>query len=207
VWRGVLAALTLESSLKHFARGRWQVKPHAVSFPFSMNLAVNRNRPRHSRAEQVRGMTLATVFLAICCDALEHLYVRHRAVVHAQVLSHRRPCCFLIELGEFRMGAICIPERAKAILESVVEWLRSNDEAEIRWKATTKNVEFCVSEMRRTIGNPVQSAYNGYVPTPDPDVSVLEDSLSDVEGMLTAMRQRNRNRAMGAGIAAIAKLT
>lgn len=93
------------------------------------------------------------------------------------------------------------------ILESVVEWLRSNDDSEILWSGKTDNVAFCRDEMRRKISQPICPAYTGHVPSPNPDISVFKNALADVENMLAAMGQKNRNRALSAGIAAVGKLT
>jgi hypothetical protein len=104
------------------------------------------------------------------------------------------------------MGAIFIPGQARMILESVVEWLGSNDDSEILWGGKTDNVAFCLDEMRRKISQPVRPAYIGHVPAPNPEIEVFKNALADVESMLAAMRQKNRKLALSAGIAAVGKL-
>jgi hypothetical protein len=94
----------------------------------------------------------------------------------------------------------------KALLESVVEWLRSNDEVDVRWEASTEHVELCLSEMRLKILERERPAYMGHKPGPNADIEAFRRSLTDVENTLTAMRQRNRRRALDAGTAALAKL-
>jgi len=99
---------------------------------------------------------------------------------------------------------IFIPAQAGEILRSAVRWLHSHDGSD--WDAVTGHVQFVLCEMRRKASEPIRPAYIGHVPGRNPDAQIFRTIIPFTERMLMAMQRRNREVALEAGNAAIAKV-
>jgi hypothetical protein len=104
------------------------------------------------------------------------------------------------------MDEIFTAAQAKDMLEHVIAWLNSTDESDQRWQGETGHVKSCLNSMRAKVEQPLHPAYQGHVPKPSPDVILMKNAVRDVDGMLMAMNRRQRERAIEAGNAAVAKL-
>jgi len=104
------------------------------------------------------------------------------------------------------MSQIFTSGMLKKQIEAAVEWLRSDDENDLRWQAITGHVESCLKETRRKIAEPVRPAYIGHRPSPNPEVKMFNAVLGELERMQAAMQERDRKRASASGSAVLEKL-
>src|SRR5438105_8355864 len=95
----------------------------------------------------------------------------------------------------------------KSLLESIVRWLRNEEQDELQWQAQTELVQACLAEMVE-ISQPVSNGSKGiaarYVHRPAADK--LNRAMPHVRAMLAAMRERDRLAALTHGETAFRRL-